>query len=520
MYLLVNSLNKYLELFKSKYTTAAWYFLIVTCCIFGVFLSTYRLTETPPTWMDEGIIIQVARNIWLNGKVVLQSAPGVFETGWYVTTSYPVTFPIAIAFDVFGQSLFVARSVMVIYLMLLMASIVIVGQLLARYYDVSTRFVTSSTLMLVVSFAPLYGQGKNVLGEIPGMFWLVLSAIFGLVYSKIQSSRVRYLVVFAAGTALGLAVATKPIYILALIATVTGFVYYLVYEYIRVKKLFFKEYLFNFLLVISGIMVPLCTWFNHQFNKQSLAAVWSVYSNPHHNELILAFWHNARLFFTEVQPLHTLLLFLAWSIGLALLVWNKKKVSIIECVAWFLSLGVLVAFLRTAGYYRYFFIAQFISLIFFAISITRLSSNIQDLFSNYSNSILVFSLKYGKYIIIVLLFTIQLYYMFTSSWIFVYKDSTRSFDLEKWVQDIQKDSRVFLYQTPEVATFLGSHEYYQYMKITQSLVVGEGAILNAKNAGADYFVLPQGYSKEVFPEDDEQYYFDSNVSRYEIWKRK
>ncbi len=483
----------------------------------GIFLTTYKLTETPPTWMDEGIIIQVARNIWLNGRVELQSAPGTFETGWYVTTSYPVTFPIAIAFDVFGQSLLVARSIMVAYLVLLIVSVFVFTQLLARYHNAPARFVAGSTVAIIVSFAALYGHGKNVLGEIPGMFWLVVAATVGLLYTKIENACGKATIVFGAGVALGLAVATKPIYILALIAAVAGSISFVVYEYVRTLDISFKKYLGNFLLMLGGIFAPLYVWFNHQFNHQSFSSVWSVYFNPHHNELASAVVHNAILFITEIQPFHVLALFIIWSAGLYVLVSNKKRVSIMECIAWFLSLGVLVAFLRTAGYYRYFFIAQFISLVFFSISVWRLDVFVQGVFLN---KVPQYILKYGKFIAIALLVAVQMYYMVSYSWINAYKDSTRSLDLERWAQSLPDDSKVFLYQAPEVATFLSSHEYYQYMKITQSLIVGEGVIVRAKDEGVDYIVLPQGYSQEVFPEANPLYFFDTNVSRYEIWKRK
>jgi hypothetical protein len=367
----------------------------------------------------------------------------------------------------------------------------------------------------VVTFAPLYGHGKNVLGEVPGIFWLVISAILGLAaLKKLKSWQQNIFVVFA-GCALGLSIATKPIYILAALACIAGGIAFVLYEWYRVRQLNCSNAARYALCILLGSVPPISGWFIHQFGHQSIArAVIEHYANPHHNELGSAIISNLILFVTEIQPMHTAFFVGIWTIGLLILVVNKKTISLIEFIAWFLSIGTILAFLRTAGYYRYFFSAQFIALIFAALSFDRLS------YYFFQTGKLNF-IKLGyciKYVVPILIIGAQMYYLMSHSWIQAYKDSTRSAELNSWAQQIPQDSTVFLHQTPEVATFLGDRDYYQYMKITPALIVGADSGVNTQRGDVDYLVLPQGASSTVTALIDAPYIFDKNINRYEIWK--
>ena len=93
--------------------------IILTIVFLGVlFLATYKLTESPPTWMDEGLIIQPVKNLVESGVYEVQIAPDHFVSPSFISTSYPVTFPIALSFKLFGVGLLQARAVMVLYILL------------------------------------------------------------------------------------------------------------------------------------------------------------------------------------------------------------------------------------------------------------------------------------------------------------------------------------------------------------------------------------------------------------------
>jgi hypothetical protein len=55
--------------------------------------------------MDEGIIIETARNLASHGIPGLRISPTEIVSGGYVTTSYPVTYPISLLFKKYGVNL-------------------------------------------------------------------------------------------------------------------------------------------------------------------------------------------------------------------------------------------------------------------------------------------------------------------------------------------------------------------------------------------------------------------------------
>ena len=78
-----------------------------------LFFSTYRLTESPPTWYDEGIYDQLAENMAVHGTQRMQVAPDTYVSTASVTGGYPFLYPISLAFRLFGVGLLQARIVMV-----------------------------------------------------------------------------------------------------------------------------------------------------------------------------------------------------------------------------------------------------------------------------------------------------------------------------------------------------------------------------------------------------------------------
>jgi len=170
-----------------------------------VFFSSFHLFESPQTWTDEGLIIQSAEGLLHTGRAALPVAPGVFDQGWYITTGYPVTLPVAGMFSIFGVSLEAARLVMLAFLICFFAAL----------FLYSRRAIGGTAawfgFFLLVFFGPLYGDGRNVLGEIPGLLFIVLS-LFPLIRGEVLTRKESMWI----GVWAGFAVATKPIFILLL----------------------------------------------------------------------------------------------------------------------------------------------------------------------------------------------------------------------------------------------------------------------------------------------------------------
>ena len=241
--------------------------LVVVAMLVTLFFATYKLTESPPTWLDEGIISQVAMNM-VQGHTwhtVLQPAPGEYVSAGYVSTSYPVTYPVALSFELFGAGLLQARIVMVLFIMLFVSA---AYALLRR---LCTPWQAVAGVTLIATFAPLYGNGKNVLGEVPGLFFLTC---FLLCVRRIELGNARLRAYAGAGILLGLTVVTKPIFLLLL--PVVGAV--LLGSRSRYTLL-------GLATAFASFLAPLAVWVTTQFGNESVGQMLAIYVNPHGNDL-------------------------------------------------------------------------------------------------------------------------------------------------------------------------------------------------------------------------------------------
>jgi hypothetical protein len=93
-------------------------FGLIFCLLVTAFFSTYKLTESPKTWFDEGIFTQIARNFVTERSYVMRASPTEFvPTSVLATTGFPVMVPVAMSFSVFGVGLLQARIVMVFFIL-------------------------------------------------------------------------------------------------------------------------------------------------------------------------------------------------------------------------------------------------------------------------------------------------------------------------------------------------------------------------------------------------------------------
>jgi 4-amino-4-deoxy-L-arabinose transferase-like glycosyltransferase len=135
------------------------------------------------------------------------------------------------------------------------------------------------TLFLLASFAPLYGNGKSVLGEIPGLLFLVVGLLF---LQRVEQGDYKPLRNgFLAGLMLGLSISTKPIFILILPALALM----LVVKF-SVWKRQWKAIIFGIFGCAGAVVVWILTQFHgersftriigHYTNPYSLPSIWSV----------------------------------------------------------------------------------------------------------------------------------------------------------------------------------------------------------------------------------------------------
>ena len=451
-----------------------------------LFLSTYHLTESPPTWFDEGHIIQVAINIANQGPYTLfKVAPGEYvSAALTATTGYPVTFPIAAAFKLFGQNLLVARSVMVIFILLFAyCAFMLVRREMPPALALYAFF-------LLVTFAPLYGNGKNVLGEVPGLLYLT---VFLLFVKYIESRETSWLYFLGAGLFLGLAVATKPIFILLLPPT-----------FVVLLFSWGKLTLSKFIAGFSAFSAAMGLWIWIQFEGQSFIQMVSLYSNPFAIDIASAIFHNAFLFISRPEPLYALALAAVWMLSLVIRIRKHEPISCAEYIAIGFTLLTYLSFLRIMPYYRYFFLGEVLALLYFPLAYSTLwPKRIPRIFFHLS---------------LVLLITLQLYQCFFSSWVAEYYNSHRTAELTETLSGLSIVQSIFVYQAPEIPLFLPiGMPYYQYFFTTPIIVTGEDKLHLITEGVPDMVVTGQARLEQI---DLSLYEKNSEFDRYTLWKKK
>jgi 4-amino-4-deoxy-L-arabinose transferase-like glycosyltransferase len=176
-----------------------------------LFLSLYNLTDYPFTWFDEGSHLHVPKTLVRFGVYADYSSEGFRHYGPTIGLGPTVMLPIAVVFRLFGIGLLQARLVMALYLL---------ATIYAFYHLARTlggrRFAWVATGLLVTSRGvALLLYGRQVLGEVPGLFFLV--AGLGLWFAKWK--RASWLRLGLIGLLLGLAMVTKYQYLLFLAPT-------------------------------------------------------------------------------------------------------------------------------------------------------------------------------------------------------------------------------------------------------------------------------------------------------------
>ncbi len=468
--------------------------------LFGVFLafSFYKLTESPKTWYDEGILTQVAINVAAEGKYMIQTAPEKFVSAGFVSTGYPVIYPVGLAFRYFGVNLFVARFIMVIYLLLFITLFYILAR---RFYGIWGGILAASVM---ASFAPLFGHGRNVLGEIPGLFFLLI-----VLYQLSKIAQRNFIAspysIAITGFATGLAVSTKPIFLLLLPALFVAYLWNWPREKRSIK---------NLAVFFICFIIPVGIWIVTQFgNGDSIASILSIYSNPagySSTSLLYIILGNIRRFFTEWGSLYMLVLWGTWVTSLGIR-WarGKEPFEIAELVAILFATFVLAAYVRTEGWYRYFFLAEVMAFLYLPRS---LHTWVMEL-GRWIPSGTKF-LQYATYVFLVLLVLGQSYYLSTRSWIAVDFTRHRATGLENYFLHFDKSKSVFIYNVPEVALFANGVSYYQYLEVKSYLVVGRNEIRELDNGRPDFLILfADGWEKTLarFPKYQKREVIDEYV---------
>ncbi|HLD27376.1 MAG TPA: glycosyltransferase family 39 protein [Patescibacteria group bacterium] len=464
--------------------------LIIICLIF----STYKLTESPGVWADEGVFLQTARNLISFGQQGLQVEPGKITSSEYLTAGYPFIYPISLVFKIFGEGVLEARLVMVLFILFFIFT---AHYLIKRMFGFS---LAAQASLVLVSFPVLYGNGKSAIGEVPGLLYLIVFLFF---FFKIeQSAYKKKLYYILAGLFLGLAVITKPIFLIILPAVLIAILF------LRKRTRFYPKLI---LTSLASFLIPIIIWPATQFKKgDSVINILSFYANPHGlGDLSGTVLGNLNRFITELSPLYFLLLLLLWAFSVIIRIREKRPVFVAEISAFTFSVMILPAYLTTMGFYRYFFPALALALLFFPSSLC--------IFLNYLNGKLK-RLKSStvtaiSFLLVLSMIIINLYQLGFSSYVAGYYQSARTAALESYFENFDPAKTIFFYKVPEAVIFLPNHNYFQYARLTPIVFAGQDQLEKIAQGIPDEIMFNNNDLKEI--EDKISLYkFKQNIDRY------
>src|SRR5215510_1902257 len=142
-----------------------------------VLAAAVKLESVPPVWWDEGWTLSVARN-WTEqghyGRLLAgkPAPPGLEGT-------FPVSFPVSFTFQLFGVGVWQGRLAILPYLL---GALLAVFYLARRLYNQPIAVATVLVLLFMLPRIELHPivVGRQILGEMPAMFYLLAGYAFFL----------------------------------------------------------------------------------------------------------------------------------------------------------------------------------------------------------------------------------------------------------------------------------------------------------------------------------------------------
>lgn len=397
----------------------------------------------------------IAKTLVHDGVFSLKVGPEEFvsERPFLITTNYPVALPVALSLKLFGISIAAARIPLICYLGVFCITAYF---LVKRIYSEKAARMSAA---LVITFTPLYANGKTVLGEVPGLALFLV----GLWFLK---DKYTYKKLFLAGLFFGLSIATKPFFLLLIPAILIGEVY----NY-KINKDFFWKRFFTLGL---GISIPVAIWMitlMPSLSRDGVSKMIGYYANSYaeDTDMVALVLSNTKRFFTESTPVHFLILLIVACTGFVYRV-KRKIATEAEVIIMSMILMTGAWYLKTPGWYRYFFPAHV--LVFLLVP--------GALFSLTKKRIMIYALS--------LLVLVQGCYLLTRPKLSLY-NSDSAVRFSEMTEEIMKPAdSILVINSPSIAFLLEDREVYQFLQINPELYFGRDSIKNLKGKEYDYIV--------------------------------
>jgi 4-amino-4-deoxy-L-arabinose transferase-like glycosyltransferase len=305
------------------------------------------------------------------------------------------------------------------------------------------------------------------MGEIPGLFYFMLfllglHALTRNVINRNTDPKKTTLIVILTSLALGLCAVTKPVFIVALPAAGLTLLLYRKRLPVTPKTIAASVVV---LLACAGI------WLVTQFSlNDEFESVLQFYRNPYLIDNVGAIiTTNLKRLVTEGTPLYVLGLYAAWTTSLALRLIKRsgdvsKRPKPAETCAWLFGVLILIAYLRTPGFYRYFFYANVVALFAFPAALENVIYRASSRFRSWNTKNVAQDLAV---FILMALTAFQGYHLFTNAFINTTYTSTQTAQLEHYFNtEFEQWREPYVYDAPAIPPFLPTDNYSQWIEIS------------------------------------------------------
>lgn len=466
-----------------------WFVSIFVIFIMILF-SLNTLTTKPRLWYDEGLNIEVARNISYFHKIEAQVAPNVFSgqtVRMFQATGYPVTIPLAIFFKIFGFGATQARIYMLGWMVL---TLLAVFWIMRRLFGVDEAILA---LLLMVTFPPFHDNARTVIGEIPGFFFLFTGCYFLL-------RRRAFLI---GGLLIGLAVAAKISVYVALIPAL--FCFFLIME----RKRFFQ----GLIPIYAGMALPMVLEIFFVMAKPFSTSGWrgtlTLFENP--------FGTNVSPFTYIINNIinipHTTTLIYFFLLTAAIGIMIVKGSQMFSRDRFFTRLLVFAGlygffaflyYLKSPGWLRYLVATELLILILLPAVVKQFVEE-----KGYR--------RQWVYCAIIPLVLLQGFHLLTRANIFYSKDEQ---DVVNLVREELQGKSIGIFNIPQIGAFIPRDQKYQTLKMVGVPPIGKNLLLY--DPPLDVLVIRDGETNNIEPNERKklgEYHIYTIIGRYYVYSR-
>jgi len=332
-----------------------------------LFLLSFRPSQTPSLWFDEGWTLSVART-WVETGQYARLLNGEPVSAVGMTWNFPVTGPVALSFHIFGIGVLQGRLPSILFTS---ASLFLVYLLARQMYD--ERIAVAALLILLLGFPFPLLIGRQAIGE-PAMIFYLLAGFYSFrmflgSYSILSfgSSMLLW------GAALATKLQTLPFWVVSMFAV-------LVVAGLRRDR-------FTFGASAGVILGTLVVWQGMLRIQASLEANVPIYSAPMQGLLTVTGW--VPVWEIRIQALYAIAFFaspLILGLGYALFreihAWkmdaNPGPLPYLRVAYWSLTISWLFWYAAFAmSWIRYLYPVVFFGSVFVAVFISEITNSFE-----------------------------------------------------------------------------------------------------------------------------------------------